>query len=54
MSKRKLTRRQSWRVQKVQEEKAARMARKTDQLRDSDESEKQRQARPWWAMTGNG
>jgi len=37
MSKRKLTRRQTWRVQKVQEEKAARMAKKANQLSDSEE-----------------
>jgi ribosome biogenesis GTPase len=37
MSKRKLTRRQSWRIQKVQEEKAARISKKANQLSDSDE-----------------
>ncbi len=36
MSKRKLTRRQSWRVQKVQDEKASRLARKQGQLDATD------------------
>ncbi|MBA56566.1 MAG: ribosome biogenesis GTPase RsgA [Pseudomonadales bacterium] len=39
MSKRKLTRRQSWRIQKIQDEKAARMAKKADIAGDSDELE---------------
>ena len=37
MSKRKLTRRQSWRIQKVQEEKAARLTKKVNDVGDSDE-----------------
>ena len=37
MSKRKLTRRQAWRIQKVQDEKAARMAKKADTVSESDE-----------------
>ena len=37
MSKRKLTRRQSWRIQKIQDEKAARLAKKTRNLDERDE-----------------
>ncbi|MDY6919109.1 MAG: small ribosomal subunit biogenesis GTPase RsgA [Pseudomonadota bacterium] len=37
MSKRKLTRRQNWRIQKVQAEKAARMAKKADRLSTSED-----------------
>lgn len=37
MSKRKLTRRQAWRIEKVQAEKAARLAKKANQVSDSDE-----------------
>jgi len=37
MSKRKLTRRQSWRIEKVQEEKAARLSKKAHQVGDSDD-----------------
>lgn len=37
MSKRKLTRRQNWRIQKVQQEKAARLEKKASRLSDDDE-----------------
>lgn len=37
MSKRKLTRRQTWRIEKIQAEKAARLAKKANQVSDSED-----------------